>query len=76
MKKKADTHEARVDELNEILVRLNKALAKPGLYKNDVPRAMKLQKERAALENAISKAEEAWMAALEKYETAKADSTL
>ena len=76
LKKKADAHEARVDELNEILVRLNKALAKPGLYKNDVPRAMKLQKERAALENAISKAEEAWMAALEKYETAKADSTL
>jgi len=53
-------------------VRLNKALAEPGLYQNNVPRALKLQKERASLLNAIAKAEEAWMAALEKYEAAKA----
>jgi len=72
LKKKAEVHEARIEELNGILVRLNKALAEPGLYQNNVPRALKLQKERASLLNAIAKAEEAWMAALEKYEAAKA----
>ena len=72
LKKKAEAKEARVEELNNILVRLDEALAEPGLYEKNVARATKLQKERAALVNAIAEAEDAWMAALEKYETAKA----
>lgn len=72
LKKTAEELEARVEKLNETLKRLDDALAAPGLYKNDLPRAMKLQKERAALVSAIEKAESEWLMALEAYEEAKA----
>ena len=71
LKKKAAELEARVEELSAILPKIDAALAEPGLYKENVARATKLQKERAALLAAIENAEEAWMMALEKYETAK-----
>ncbi|MEL7487518.1 MAG: ABC-F family ATP-binding cassette domain-containing protein [Pseudomonadota bacterium] len=73
LKKKAENLEARVDELNGILTRLDAALAEPELYEKNVARATKLTKERAALVKAIAEAEDAWMAALETYETAKSD---
>ncbi|MEQ8750746.1 MAG: ABC-F family ATP-binding cassette domain-containing protein, partial [Amphiplicatus sp.] len=72
LKKKSDAAEARLAELNGILVRLDKALAEPGIYEKNVPRVLKLQRERAALTAAIAKAEETWLAALEAYENAKA----
>ena len=72
LKKKSDAAEARLSELNGILVRLDKALAEPGIYEKNVPRVLKLQRERAALTAAITKAEETWLAALEAYENAKA----
>ena len=72
LKKKTEQLEARVDELNAILPKIDEALAEPGLYETNVARATKLQKERAALVNAIAEAEDAWMTALEKYENAKA----
>ena len=71
LKKKADAAEARLEELNSILPRLDAALAEAGLYDRDVARATKLQKERAALISAISAQEEAWLKALEDYESAK-----
>ena len=71
LKKIARQKEARIDELNAILARLDKALGEPGLFENNLARATKLQKERAALVNAISNAEEAWVDALETYEDAK-----
>jgi ATP-binding cassette subfamily F protein 3 len=71
LKKKADAAEARLEELSAILPRLDAALAEPGLYENNVSRATKLQKERAALVDAIARAEEALLAALEAYEGAK-----
>ncbi|MEM8772357.1 MAG: ABC-F family ATP-binding cassette domain-containing protein [Pseudomonadota bacterium] len=69
LKKATETAEAKVGKLNEILERLDAALAEPGLYEKDLNRATKLQKERAALVAAIEKAEEDWLAALERYET-------
>ncbi len=72
LKKKADEKEARLEELNEILPRLDAALADPTLYQQDQARATKLQKERAALLQAIEKTENEWLEALERYENAKA----
>jgi ATP-binding cassette subfamily F protein 3 len=69
LKKEADALEARLDELNQIVPRLEGALADPALYQN-VGRAAKLQKERAALTAAIAEAEEKWLAAQDAYERA------
>ncbi len=71
LKKAAEAAETKVDKLNHTLTRLDNALAEPDLYTKDVKRAAKLQKERAALIDAIAAAEEAWLAALDEYETAK-----
>lgn len=71
LKKKAEAAEMRLDELSAILPRIDAALAEPGLYERDLPRATKLQKERAALEAAIAAQEEAWLNALDAYEAAK-----
>ena len=70
LKKETEAAEQKVEKLNDTLARLDEALATPGLYENDLARATKLQKERAALVDAIAAAEEAWLAALEKYENA------
>ncbi len=70
LKKKAEAAEARVASLNETLTRLDDALAEPGLFEKNLPRATKLNKERAALVAAIAKSEEDWLAALEAYEQA------
>ncbi|MBI1364954.1 MAG: ATP-binding cassette domain-containing protein [Alphaproteobacteria bacterium] len=71
LKRKAEEQEARLSELNAILVRLDAALSDPALYK-DVARATKLQKERAALTAAIARTEDAWLQALAAYEAARA----
>ena len=72
LKKSAEAAETKFDELSAILPRLDAALAEPGLYARDIGRVTKLQKERAALIDAIRAAEENWLAALEAYESAKA----
>ncbi len=73
LKKSADDAEARLEKLNDTLTRLDEALAEPGLYEKSLARATKLQKERAALIAAIDKTETDWLAALEAYEEAKAE---
>jgi len=70
LKKAVSAASKRLDELNQILSRLDEALADPELYGSDVARLTKLNKERAALVVAIEDAEEAWLVASEKYETA------
>lgn len=70
LKKRAEACEARVSELAALLERLDATLADPTLYQNDMTRATKLQKERAALTAAIAEAEDAWLAALDAYEKA------
>ena len=71
LKKKAEQLEMRLEELNNILIRLDEALAEPGLYEKNIARVTKLQKERSALVQAISDTEESWLNALEHYENAK-----
>ena len=70
LKKAAAAAEARVEKLNATLVRLDEALAEPGLFENNLPRATKLSKERSALLAAIDEAETKWLSALEAYEAA------
>lgn len=71
LRKKAGAYERRVAELNDILVKLDAALAEPGLYANNAARAQKLQRERAALIAAIAETESAWLDALEAIEQAQ-----
>ncbi len=71
IKQQAQNAEARLKDLNAILPRIDAALAEPGLYATNRARVTKLQKERASLVAAIAAAEEAWLAALEKYESVK-----
>jgi len=70
LKKKAAEAEKKLDELNSVLIRLDNALAAPDLYENPA-RMTKLNRERAALAEAISIAEENWLLALEYYEQEK-----
>ncbi len=71
LKDRATEAEAKLEKLNNTLVRLDNALAEPGLYEKSHARVTKLQKERAALVAAIKKTEDVWLRALERYETAR-----
>ena len=70
LRKAVTDAEARIASLNTILVKLDAALAEPELYERDAARATKLQKERGALRNAISAAEEKWIKAQSALEDA------
>ena len=70
LKKFAAQAEARLDHLNAILAKLDQALAEPGLFEQNITRATKLTKERAALTASIEKTEADWLSALEKLEEA------
>ncbi len=72
LRKEAEAAEARVEELSAILPRLDAALAEPGLYDRNPARAIKLQKERAALVDAIADAENHWLEKLAEIEAAEA----
>ena len=71
LKKQMEANETRLNELNDVLKRLDAALADQDLYAKDVARVMKLQKERSALVKAIEMAEEKWLQAAEDYEAAQ-----
>lgn len=72
LKRRVESAESRLVDLNAILPKIDTALAEPRLYETDLGRATKLQKERAALLSAIAEAEDALLAALEAYENARA----
>ncbi len=71
LKQSADDAGRKLEQLNNVLARLDAALAEPGLFRNNRARATKLQKERAALIAAIERSETQWLTALEKYEKAQ-----
>ena len=70
LKKAVQAAEVQLEKYTGILERLDVALADPDLYVNDVARATKLNRERAALLEAIGKSEEQWLQAQEAYENA------
>ncbi len=71
LKKDAELAEARLEQLSAILPRIDAALAEKGLFVRDPARAVKLQRERAALLDAIAKAENHWLDRLAAYESAR-----
>ena len=54
------------------LSRIDVALSAPGLFEKDPARGAALSKDRAALQQHLSAAEERWLEASESYEAAKA----
>lgn len=70
LKRDAEAAEAKVAELSAILPKIDAALAEPGLFKKNPARVVKLQKERAALLDAIARAEAAWLDRLAAVERA------
>jgi len=71
LKREAELAEARLEELSAILPRIDAALAEKGLFDRNPARAIKLQKERAALLGAIEKAENHWLERLAAYESVR-----
>lgn len=71
LRRDAGAAESRIQRLSDILVRLDAALSEPGLYEKDAARAIKLQKERAALVSTIAAEEELWLERLEALESAQ-----
>lgn len=62
--------EAEVERLNARITRLDDELADPNIYVEEAQRAQKLSVERGRLAKELATAEEAWMAATERYEDA------
>ncbi len=56
------------------IVRIDAALAEPGLFERDLDKATGLSQRRARAEEAVAEAETAWLEASEAYEQAEAES--
>jgi ATP-binding cassette subfamily F protein 3 len=63
--------EARIEKLNEMDEKLQTRLADPSLFAERQGEAVVLQKKYAELREAMDRAEELWMTALEKLEVAE-----
>lgn len=73
LKKQAAAVEQKIEQLNSVLDRLDTELARPELYEEaKIDRLTKLNKERAALLNAIEDAERKWLDTMEQLEAANA----
>lgn len=72
LKKKIEELEAEMATFQRDLSRIDVALSAPGLFEKDPARGAALSKDRAALQQHLSAAEERWLEASESYEAAKA----
>jgi len=71
LKRAAEALEAEVAELARKITKVDAALAEDGLYTDNPAKAAKLNKLRSDLEDDKAAKEEAWLEALEAYETAR-----
>ncbi len=62
IRKKLEAVEARMEKLNDLAARIDNALAKPETFQKDQAKAAQLSAQRAELADALSKAEEEWLA--------------
>ncbi len=62
--------EQQLEKIEEMLVKIDAALAEPGLFENDLERATALSQKRARLEEEKEAAEEAWLTHSNEYEAA------
>ena len=72
IRKRIEQLEAQIAKFNDLLKRVDKALAQPGLYRDDPQRAAQYSRNRAEVMAKISADEEAWLAATAELEEASA----
>ena len=70
LKQKISDAEAEIARINDIISKIDTALALPDLFKRDPKQAAQLSKARAGAESALQRAEEAWLAANSQYDEA------
>ncbi|TMJ23442.1 MAG: ABC-F family ATP-binding cassette domain-containing protein [Alphaproteobacteria bacterium] len=68
LKQKISEAEAEIERINGIISKIDAALALPDLFTRDPKQAAQLAKARAAAEEALRRAEEAWLEASSQYE--------
>jgi ATP-binding cassette subfamily F protein 3 len=68
LKQKISDAEAEIERINGIIAKIDAALALPDLFKRDPKQAAQLAKARAAADDALQRAEEAWLAASSQYD--------
>ncbi|MEL6291239.1 MAG: ABC-F family ATP-binding cassette domain-containing protein [Pseudomonadota bacterium] len=73
LKKEAETQEKRVNRIANQIEKVDAALGDADVFTRDPERAQKLSTERGRLAKMLEEAEEAWLEALEIYETSKAE---
>jgi ATP-binding cassette subfamily F protein 3 len=70
LKQKISEAEAEIARINDIISKIDTALALPDLFKRDPKQAAQLTKARAGAESALQRAEEEWLAASSQYDEA------
>ncbi|MEM9421907.1 MAG: ABC-F family ATP-binding cassette domain-containing protein [Pseudomonadota bacterium] len=73
LKDKVTAAEKEVERIADILMRMDEALAEPGLFERDLERATDLSQKRSRALDAHASAEDAWLSASEAYEDALSD---
>jgi ATP-binding cassette, subfamily F, member 3 len=70
LKQRISDAEAEIARINNIISKIDTALALPGLFKRDPKQAAQLSKARAGAETALQRAEEEWLLASSQYDEA------
>jgi len=70
LKQRIAEAEAEVERITGIIAKIDTALALPDLFTRDPKQAAQLSKARAAAENALRRAEEAWLEASAEFDAA------
>ncbi len=70
LKQKISEAEAEIARINEIIAKIDTALALPDMFKRDPKQAAQLTKARAGAASALQRAEEEWLEASSQYEEA------
>jgi ATP-binding cassette, subfamily F, member 3 len=70
LKQKISDAEAEIARINDIIAKIDTALALPDLFSRDPKQAAQLAQARAGAENALQRAEEEWLAASSQYDEA------
>jgi len=70
LKQKISDAEAEIARINDIIAKIDAALALPDLFTRDPKQAAQLAQARAGAESALQRAEEEWLAASSQYDEA------
>lgn len=73
LKKAAEELEGKIESLRAKLSKIDALLADPALYTEQPDKAQTLMQERGQIDKSVIETEDAWLEALDTYETAKAE---